>query len=258
MTHHKDHPLHFGSGCDEFPTAPNTDYGGPRLRRTHTYAEMEISPAAFDEIAEKLKDAGYGHAFIREEGCWPTLDMHGIGLVRGADTAAEVRIAPSMAERLVPRFDHPIERYDNMKAEPPPLHFDGPRSMADSQTFANAVMQLAAAVASIDLLYAAENGPAIAYAPTGEGYVTLMVGGVKPEGEVVPIWCYTATDAVREWVASFYEYTRGRKGRLYWRWRPQVICEGGHYQVCARLLITDKPVDPDFTNRTGRYELVPA
>lgn len=45
---------------------------------THTFAELEVSEGAYDEIAQKLKDAGYEHAFIGE-----TIDMHGIGLTKG-------------------------------------------------------------------------------------------------------------------------------------------------------------------------------
>lgn len=43
---------------------------------THTYAELEVSPRAFEEIAAKLRAAGYEHAF--ENGA---IDMHGIGLL---------------------------------------------------------------------------------------------------------------------------------------------------------------------------------
>ncbi len=43
---------------------------------THTYVELEISPAAFTEIREKLEDAGYQHAFMDEA----TIDMHGIAV----------------------------------------------------------------------------------------------------------------------------------------------------------------------------------
>jgi len=46
---------------------------------THTYAVLEVSAAAYDEIAEKLREADYGHAFDEEEGA---IDMHGIGLTR--------------------------------------------------------------------------------------------------------------------------------------------------------------------------------
>lgn len=48
---------------------------------THTFAELEVSAAAYDEIAGKLREAGYGHAFV--DGA---IDMHGIGLTRGAAT----------------------------------------------------------------------------------------------------------------------------------------------------------------------------
>ena len=48
-------------------------------RTTHTYAELEVSPEAYDEIRSKLEAAGYTHAFM-EDGA---IDMHGIGLIRG-------------------------------------------------------------------------------------------------------------------------------------------------------------------------------
>lgn len=55
---------------------------------THTFAELELSPAAYDEIAAKLKEAGYDHAFIREirhgVEVSATIDMHGIGVTRAA------------------------------------------------------------------------------------------------------------------------------------------------------------------------------
>jgi hypothetical protein len=34
------------------------------IRSTHTLAELELSPAAYEEIATKLLDAGWTHAFI--------------------------------------------------------------------------------------------------------------------------------------------------------------------------------------------------
>jgi hypothetical protein len=51
-----------------------------RHRSTHTLAELEISPQAFDEIAGLLRAADYGHVFL-EDG--RLLDMTGIGLTRG-------------------------------------------------------------------------------------------------------------------------------------------------------------------------------
>lgn len=50
---------------------------------THTYATLEVSATTYDEIASKLKQAGYDHAFIESPTeSKPVIDMHGIGLVR--------------------------------------------------------------------------------------------------------------------------------------------------------------------------------
>lgn len=48
---------------------------------TYTYATLEISRAAYDEIYEKLKAAGYDSA-IEDEGL---IDMHGIALTWDAE-----------------------------------------------------------------------------------------------------------------------------------------------------------------------------
>lgn len=45
---------------------------------THTFATLEISAAAYDEIHKLLEEAGYRHTFM-EDG---TIDMHGIGLIK--------------------------------------------------------------------------------------------------------------------------------------------------------------------------------
>jgi hypothetical protein len=45
------------------------------MRSTHTYAVLELSPAAYSEIREKLATAGYQHAFKGD-----VIDMHGIGV----------------------------------------------------------------------------------------------------------------------------------------------------------------------------------
>lgn len=50
------------------------------MRSTHTFAELEISDAAYREIEALLKTAGYDHVFVRGSEA-PTMDMHGIGLV---------------------------------------------------------------------------------------------------------------------------------------------------------------------------------
>jgi len=48
------------------------------LRSTHTVATLEVSKAAYNEIAEKLKQANYDHVFIGDG----LLDMTGIALVQ--------------------------------------------------------------------------------------------------------------------------------------------------------------------------------
>jgi hypothetical protein len=48
------------------------------VRQTHTYAELKLSPEAYDEISRKLREAGYDHAFM-DDGA---IDMHGIGVTR--------------------------------------------------------------------------------------------------------------------------------------------------------------------------------
>ena len=49
------------------------------LRHTHTYALLDVSPSAFDEIWNKLNDAGYGDQLIIHNGT-REIDLHGIGL----------------------------------------------------------------------------------------------------------------------------------------------------------------------------------
>ncbi len=53
---------------------------------THTYATLEISAKAFDEIANKLNDAGYYTAFD-DKGT--QIDMEGIALVRKPSTRVD-------------------------------------------------------------------------------------------------------------------------------------------------------------------------
>jgi histidinol phosphatase-like PHP family hydrolase len=44
---------------------------------TRTYATMDVSKAVFDEVKQKLLDAGYDHAILNNG---KTLDMNGIAL----------------------------------------------------------------------------------------------------------------------------------------------------------------------------------
>lgn len=49
------------------------------LRQTHTFVVLELSKAAFDEIHTKLANAGYDHAFIRDDNKLK-IDMQGIAV----------------------------------------------------------------------------------------------------------------------------------------------------------------------------------
>lgn len=47
------------------------------MRATHALATLELSRAAWEEIADKLREAGYDHAFLDDD----VIDMHGLGVV---------------------------------------------------------------------------------------------------------------------------------------------------------------------------------
>lgn len=67
------------------------------MRNTYTFAELEVSPAAYDEIKGKLEQAGYGHAFIED-----AIDMHGIGLTREACAHPDVCTCGKCREVALP------------------------------------------------------------------------------------------------------------------------------------------------------------
>lgn len=55
------------------------------LGSTYTFATLEVSAEAYDEIKRKLLDAGYQHQIVESDSReGDVVDMHGIGLVRGA------------------------------------------------------------------------------------------------------------------------------------------------------------------------------
>jgi hypothetical protein len=66
---------------------------------THTYAVLEVSPAAYAEIREKLDAAGYDHAFDSHSGA-EVIDMHGIAL------RAEVKLPPIAPPPEPPEQEH--------------------------------------------------------------------------------------------------------------------------------------------------------
>lgn len=61
---------------------------------THTYAELQVSHSAYQEIYRLLKQAGYEHAFDPDTGA---IDMHGIGLVSAAEAQAVPVMGPAVA-----------------------------------------------------------------------------------------------------------------------------------------------------------------
>jgi hypothetical protein len=56
------------------------------INATRTYAELELSASAYDEIERKLLGAGYEHMFLRGPGS--PIDMQGIAVIREALTAS--------------------------------------------------------------------------------------------------------------------------------------------------------------------------
>jgi hypothetical protein len=52
------------------------------VTRTYTLSLLEVSPAVHAEIAQKLREAGYNHAFHDDDEHGTVIDMHGIALVR--------------------------------------------------------------------------------------------------------------------------------------------------------------------------------
>jgi hypothetical protein len=76
---------------------------------SHTYAILELSKAAVDEIRKKLADNGYDHAF---HGDW-IIDMHGIAVSYGpADKHPWRLIYPNAAVSECPTCG--IQRLDGL------------------------------------------------------------------------------------------------------------------------------------------------
>lgn len=78
---------------------------GPRpayVRQTRTYVELGLSLAAYDEIREKLRAAGYDHAFVQDG----AVDLHGLAAVLDPD--AEPRETVAIVARA-PAAPQPIQ-----------------------------------------------------------------------------------------------------------------------------------------------------
>lgn len=68
-------------------------------RSTHTLAILEISKSTYEEIAEKLKAAGYDHAFLHGRDT-VGIDMTGIMLQFVKDDALRAAPPPKDSHRL--------------------------------------------------------------------------------------------------------------------------------------------------------------
>lgn len=72
---------------------------------TYTYVTMDLSRAAYDEIAAKMRAAGYDHAFHEEN----RIDMHGIAVIplEPVSESAEPRSQGLCETTLTERFHNP-------------------------------------------------------------------------------------------------------------------------------------------------------
>lgn len=61
-----------------------------------------------------------------------------------------------------------------------------------------------------------------ALAPTGEPYVAVCSGGIKPEAELTPAVGLTEESALKLLIAAWNEYADGKSGTLYWRILPEI------------------------------------
>jgi hypothetical protein len=139
-------------------------------------------------------------------------------------------------------------------------------------------MTLDEALVSVADCFDCQDGPATALGPGGEAYVTIVSGGVKPEGERLPQLYHSPEEAIFAWHEAVYAYASGRsleltlragaslggaacrasrsRPFLYWRSRPEleistyetdpvslrrIAYERPVYTVYSRLLITAAP-----------------
>lgn len=79
-------------------------------------------------------------------------------------------------------------------------------------------------------------------APSGEPYVTVTCGGVKPEGAALTLDASTEDEALRFWLAEARKCGGEGKTILYWRQKPRVTREtNGRYTVFSRLCFGAEP-----------------
>jgi ribulose-5-phosphate 4-epimerase/fuculose-1-phosphate aldolase len=81
------------------------------IHSTYTFAKLPVSAATFAEVADKLKRAGYDHAFMVEDRV-PLIDMHGIALTpEEKDKSDDARIDDhsdclELARQIIATYEH--------------------------------------------------------------------------------------------------------------------------------------------------------
>jgi hypothetical protein len=117
----------------------------------------------------------------------------------------------------------------------------------------------------------------VAYAPTGDYFLTWVSGGLKHEGAAIGIWCTSPETALTWMLRHILNYKENHPGVIYWRQRPTINVENflkpvgasllalhqettmsvySLYFAWCRLVISDSPIlDPKDLEklRGGRY-----
>lgn len=78
---------------------------------SHTYAVLQISRAAFDEIRSKFKDAGYEHAFDDAAEGGPVVNMHGVAVQALHEDPTQDRKQPRLEKTAVDGLEKMFGRF---------------------------------------------------------------------------------------------------------------------------------------------------
>lgn len=62
----------------------------------------------------------------------------------------------------------------------------------------------------------------MAYAPTGDCFLSFTSGGLKREGETVGVWCASEGIALEMLLRRLISYKHKHPGVIYWRQKPTV------------------------------------
>jgi hypothetical protein len=92
-------------------------------------------------------------------------------------------------------------------------------------------------------------------APTGEPYIIMVLGGIKPEGKQYPLMASDLDNLAGRFLDNYDAYIEYKplRSTLYWRDTPtvrRILDEDGFpwYTLRARFLLSDKPILNEDTN----------